>query len=931
MADMISVATGFQSSVNIAYDINDEAKLKNYIPTKSALKLLEDILLSTGKESTDRARILIGAYGKGKSHIVLMILSILMKKDITLFEKLIPVIEKEKPELYQLIKNYYAGKGKILPVVISGSSNSLAQAFLLALQRTLAENELNDIMPETNYQAAVNTIQRWKGDFPDTYEQFKGLLTDDVEEFVGRLTDFDPSAYEEFEKLYPSLTAGSSFNPFIGFDVADLYEEVVKALKPKGYSGIYAIYDEFSKYLENHIADAIGSILLLTSSADEYCSKIIGRNADLNTSDITGDVDFLLDGQQRITVLTNVFSNVIHDKCPRVSELVSPSLKRRFFLKIPKWIDVHNGKEADLFGIQTLAFPLANPDVDIPEFLSGEILSFIETQTFNANDNKPYNPHNNLSTDLDQFCTSFSNGYLIPLYLLIQTGRKKSQMQLRFKDIMTRISEYIKSEMYDYFTSLPSDAEQRAFVKKVMHDDPDECTELLDKVTYVDEFETVLDNRKDIWVDSMKIYLDSCVKTVYLSQIRVSASQRGRAIDIYENLNMGGVSLNTFDLIMARVAKVDKKNFLQRIKESIESTKTYPNSVLESSIKTILSSALTNKTYNATLKTNCINKGELNPRYIDAFLDVLCLYCNNPSFDPDKYKVDFIKKDKILNLVPEEINDNCEKVINALDRALFFFQTRCGIRTIGEINYNLMLVLVGTLFMEDSYFYNYEVHRLLEAWYWSVVFSGEYDKDQNSHMISNLQNIVRCVSGTNRDLTWLNSISANVLKMTNFSDKDLLLMNKVNEDRYPKPVLRNFMCQYLLSGTYMDMFDETKKISVFCEDADTLEAHHIIPLGSAKKVGEITADIRKNPRHICNSPLNFVYITKAANKDISDDALDAYEKKIQPAAKAALFISSYTPASHDTEIKVRGLLESRYSMMQGTISGEINDLLTNWM
>ena len=115
-------------------------------------------------------------------------------------------------------------------------------------------------------------------------------------------------------------------------------------------------------------------------------------------------------------------------------------------------------------------------------------------------------------------------------------------MQLRFKDIMTRISEYIKSEMYDYFTSLPSDAEQRAFVKKVMHDDPDECTELLDKVTYVDEFETVLDNRKDIWVDSMKIYLDSCVKTVYLSQIRVSASQRGRAIDIYENLNMGGVS-----------------------------------------------------------------------------------------------------------------------------------------------------------------------------------------------------------------------------------------------------------------------------------------------------------------------------------------------------------------------------------------------------
>lgn len=276
MANMISVSTGFQSSVNIAYDINDEEKLKNYIPTKSALKLLEDILLSVGKNSTDRARILIGAYGKGKSHIVLMILSILMKKDITLFEKLIPVVEKEKPELYQLIKNYYCSNGKILPVVIYGSSNSLAQAFLLALQRTLVENELTDIMPETNYQAAINTIQRWKVDFSATYEQFTGLVDDDMEDFVGRLNDFDPTAYAEFEKLYPTLTAGSSFNPFIGFDAADLYEEVMKALKPRGYSGIYVIYDEFSKYLENHIEDATKSDTKMLQDFAEKC----GRSAD---------------------------------------------------------------------------------------------------------------------------------------------------------------------------------------------------------------------------------------------------------------------------------------------------------------------------------------------------------------------------------------------------------------------------------------------------------------------------------------------------------------------------------------------------------------------------------------------------------------------------------------------------------------------------
>lgn len=77
MSKMISVASGFQYSVNIGYDLNNEDKLKNFIPTKSALELLEDILLSTNPSSTERARILIGAYGKGKSHIVLMMRSCL--------------------------------------------------------------------------------------------------------------------------------------------------------------------------------------------------------------------------------------------------------------------------------------------------------------------------------------------------------------------------------------------------------------------------------------------------------------------------------------------------------------------------------------------------------------------------------------------------------------------------------------------------------------------------------------------------------------------------------------------------------------------------------------------------------------------------------------------------------------------------------------
>ena len=73
----------------------------------------------------------------------------------------------------------------------------------------------------------------------------------------------------------------------------------------------------------------IGSILLLKSKSNEYASKIIGCKKQVNIQD--EDVEFLLDGQQRMTVLSNVFSDIIHSKCDKVSDLVSESLKRRFF------------------------------------------------------------------------------------------------------------------------------------------------------------------------------------------------------------------------------------------------------------------------------------------------------------------------------------------------------------------------------------------------------------------------------------------------------------------------------------------------------------------------------------------------------------------------------------------------------------------------
>ena len=272
MSRMITVAPGFQYSVNIGYDLNNDDKLKNFIPTRSAVQLLKEILQSTRQDSTERARVLIGAYGKGKSHIVLTILSILMQRDRNLFVHLNPKIDEDL-ELKQLVNNYYANpNNKILPVIINGTSTSLSQVFLLALQRTLNENNL-DLMPETNYKAAIRAIQKWRAEYPDVYEKLKKSISLPIDKFLLGLEDYNIEVYEEFERIYPTLTAGSLFNPFVGFDVVELYESVAKSLKQQGYLGLYVVYDEFSKFLEANIAAASVSDTKMLQDFAEKCNR----------------------------------------------------------------------------------------------------------------------------------------------------------------------------------------------------------------------------------------------------------------------------------------------------------------------------------------------------------------------------------------------------------------------------------------------------------------------------------------------------------------------------------------------------------------------------------------------------------------------------------------------------------------------------------
>lgn len=271
--NIIKISKGFQSSVNIEYDFNDVRKISGFIPTSSALDIIDSILVNTETENLERAKILTGAYGRGKSHTVLVALSILYNKDKEHFKSLLDKVKVINEDIYKRINNYISSKNRLLPVIINGNSGNLTQSFLGALQQALKLYEIEDIMPETHFVAALNTIKMWEDKYPETYSRFMEKVGTNINKFIKALSANDVSAYRTFNEIYPELTAGSIFNPFVGFNVVDVYDKVNVALKDKGFSGMYVVYDEFGKYLESNIASATDSETKMLQDFAEKCNR----------------------------------------------------------------------------------------------------------------------------------------------------------------------------------------------------------------------------------------------------------------------------------------------------------------------------------------------------------------------------------------------------------------------------------------------------------------------------------------------------------------------------------------------------------------------------------------------------------------------------------------------------------------------------------
>lgn len=300
LSNMITVNERFESSINLKLDLENSKKIEDYIPTSSSVAILDTFLEDMLYERKWTSTILIGAYGKGKSHLLLVLLFLLnrpaatQKKSFTQWKNRVKDLQKKAAvfsesaasKLNLLIKKEH----KYLPVIINFGRGSLEQSYLFALHNALQRAGLSDLVSDTHFDEANRYIAQWEKDFPATYQLLEKKLSSSqyssVNALQQKLSEHSDDALQFFKMIYPDLTAGSHFNPMISMDIMDIYKDALYFLQEKyQYEGILIVFDEFSKFIEGERLEEVSTDMKLVQDMCELCNS--SKNASLRQIFVT--------------------------------------------------------------------------------------------------------------------------------------------------------------------------------------------------------------------------------------------------------------------------------------------------------------------------------------------------------------------------------------------------------------------------------------------------------------------------------------------------------------------------------------------------------------------------------------------------------------------------------------------------------------------
>ena len=647
----------------------------------------------------------------------------------------------------------------------------------------------------------------------------------------------------------------------------------------------------------------IGSFLFLTGDKKEYPSKYIGRNEGVIEYDEIPDenVDFLLDGQQRITTLKSIFTNLFEftekeEEFKEMHKKTYNKICRKWFLKI----DSEVGK--DFLGFQQFDFR----ENKYKSFEPKEVEELFEYEKLNRS--KGSNAHKDWFNPMYKFENNMTEDEYRKK--VIENSAKEGRLPLTY--------------LIDMFST------------KIYNKDKDKKDTVVFKILEkIAQLKSDSNNNTKIsgWVRDVYDYLESCLEQ-QLHIIKVPPEEKGRAIPIFEKINTGGTQLDTFDLIVAKAADKtenypiyhDKKESLRNairreLKEKEELT--------SKNLKTDDMKSLPEEWTPESMFFKRRNK--LFKEFKTRYLSLLTL-TNNIYDANEKIQDEFIKKRTSLELTSHQINSKTLEVIKSLIETAKFLQFRCGLEKINNLSYGLMCVPISYVFLKEPIYKYKNKLNIIETWYWVSLLSGTYRDNKYKRCIKDIKllNDVLLNEKNDRFEEFLNSYRDRFFSFEDYSDKKTLR----NNDDVPRAVERTIK-QYLLSICPNDLINTNVRMSSWekAKGEMEIEMHHIIPLSSDKNSNykKSTKNLRNNKEHILNSPLNYTPILKRSHDKIKGKDINNYLSKISryPKEKHCFPTEFFGKNSYEsTEEFYKKFLSARFETLKSNVINEIENLLS---
>ena len=398
--------------------------------------------------------------------------------------------------------------------------------------------------------------------------------------------------------------------------------------------------------------------------------------------------------------------------------------------------------------------------------------------------------------------------------------------------------------------------------------------------------------------------------------MELDKSQVARAIAIFTAINEGGQKLSSFDLIVAKAStETTLPSLPERIRDYVNRNMTIsekwapiPHDISDWSCS----------------QMGCIEDDKrINKEFQDSFLNLLSAFVHTRFLDaPESFaehlKDDYFKAQKQLEMTAEQINRYTELTLKSLARAHAFLQFRCGIVSESDLPYRLMLLPIAFVLADDKAWSKKCTFMRLEYWYWTSIFSGAYREGQNEQSCTDSKLLYKWIvqeSIPANELSLIKNRQDKMFTSTEYSDESTLTCSGNTLASIPQAI-HFAILQFVLSTQPVDFLpktlfkpyklcawnsakslnkDQEASVQRISPDGSIseqkislkLQDHHIVPLGSATRIGESSKSIRKMKGHPLNSPLNRTYISAEANSLILDDPIDKYYSDMLPEAFAS--------------------------------------------